>query len=75
MKLIELGNRRGWSVEERIGKGDWGFPGGSGRNLGSFPGSRRSPGEGNGTPLRYSCLGNLMDRRAWWATVHGLTKE
>ena len=31
----------------------------------------RSPGEGNDNPLQYSCLGNPMDRRAWWATVHG----
>ena len=36
----------------------------------SIPGSR-SPGEGNGNPLEYSCLGNSMDRRAWQATVHG----
>ena len=35
----------------------------------------RSPGEGNGYPLQYSCLGNPMDRGAWWATVHGVTKE
>ena len=35
----------------------------------------RFPGEGNGNPLQYSCLGNLMDRGAWWATVHGVTKE
>ena len=32
-------------------------------------------GEGNGNPLQYSCLGNLMDREAWWATVHGVTEE
>ena len=31
----------------------------------------RSPGEGNGNPLQYTCLGNLMDKEAWWATVHG----
>ena len=41
----------------------------------SIPGLGRSPGEGNGTPLQYSCLGNLMDRGAWWSTVHGVTKE
>ena len=35
----------------------------------------RSPGEGNGNPLQYSCLGNPMDRGAWWATVHGVTKD
>ena len=38
---------------------------------GLIPGSGRSPGEGNGNPLQYSCLGNPMDREAWWATVHG----
>ena len=35
----------------------------------------RSPGEGNGTPLQYSCLGNPMDRGAWWAAAHGVTKR
>ena len=40
------------------------------RDAGSIPGSGRSPGEGNGNPLQYSCLGNPMDRGAWWATVH-----
>ena len=35
-----------------------------------IPGSERSPGEGNGNPLQYSCLENSMDRGAWWATVH-----
>ena len=44
-------------------------------DLGSVPGSGRSPGEGNGDPLQYSCQGNLMDRGAWWATVHGVMKE
>ena len=42
---------------------------------GSIPGSGRSPGEGNDNPLPYSCLGNPMDRGAWWATVHGVTKS
>ena len=41
------------------------------RDEGLTPGSGRSPGEGNGNPLQYSCLGNPMDRRAWWATVQG----
>ena len=40
---------------------------------GSIPGSGRSPGEGNGNPLQYSCLENPMDRGAWQATVHGDT--
>ena len=63
-----------------------GFPDGSiVRNLpantgdtgdsGSIPGSRRSPGGSHGNPLQYSCLENLMDRGAWWATVHGVTKN
>ena len=42
---------------------------------GSIPGSGRSPGEGNGTPLQYSCLENPMDGGAWWATVHGVAKS
>ena len=60
-----------------------GFPGGSdGKESacnegdpGSIPGLGRSPGEGNGYPLQYSCLENSMDRGAWWATVHGVTKS
>ena len=40
------------------------------RDTGSVPGSGRSPGEGNGNPLQYSCLDNLMDRGAWRATGH-----
>ena len=39
-----------------------------------FPGSGRSPGEGNGSPLQYSCLEHLMDRGAWWATVRGVAR-
>ena len=42
---------------------------------GSIPGLGRSPGEGNGNPLQYSCLENPMDRGAWWATVHGVAKS
>ena len=41
----------------------------------SIPGSGKSPGEGNGTPLQYSCLKNSRERGAWWATVHGVTKS
>ena len=41
----------------------------------SVPGSGRSPGEGNGNPLQYSCLGNAMDGRIRQATVHGVTRE
>ena len=59
-----------------------GFPGGSvGKesafqaDVGSIPGLGRFPGEGNGNPLLYSCLGNPVDRGAWWATVRGATKS
>ena len=45
------------------------------RDTGSIPGWGRSPGGGNGNPLHYSYLGNPMDRRAWWATVHGVIKK
>ena len=44
-------------------------------DLGSIPESRRSPGVGNSNPLQYSCLENSMDRKAWWATVHGVAKS
>ena len=58
------------------------FPGGSvGKesacnvgDLGSIPGSERSPLEGNGNPLQYSCLAKFMDRGVWWATVHGVMR-
>ena len=44
-------------------------------DLSSIPGSGRSPGGGRGNPLQYSCLENPMDRGAWWATVHGVSKS
>ena len=50
----------------------------SARNAGTpgwIPGSEKSPAEGNGNPLQYSCLGNPMDRGSWWATVHGVAKS
>ena len=43
-------------------------------DLSSIPGLGRSPGEGNGNPLQYSCLENPMDRGAWWATFHGVSR-
>ena len=60
-----------------------GFPGGSdgkesacnAGDPGSIPGSGRFPGEGNSNPLLYSCLENPMERGAWQATVHGVTKS
>ena len=62
---------------------EWGFPGSSdGKefacnvgDLGSVPESGRSPGEGNGSPLQYSCLENSMDGGAWEAAVHGVAKS
>ena len=59
------------------------FPGGSdGKesacnvgDLGSIPGLGRSPGGGHGNPFQYSCLGNPMDRGAWWSAVHGIAKS
>ena len=61
----------------------WGFPGGSvvknppanAGDEGSIPAVRISPGEGNGTPFQYSCLGNSMDRGSWQAMVHGFVKS
>ena len=60
-----------------------GFPGGSDStesacntgDPGLIPGTGRSPGEGNGYPLQYSCLENSMDRKAQWATVHGVAES
>ena len=48
---------------------------GNTRDVGSIPGSGRSPRVGNGNPFQYSCLKNLMEREAWQARVHGLTKS
>ena len=70
-----------WCVCPAVGL--LGFPGGSevkasASNVGDpgwIPGSGRSPGEGNGNPLQYSCLENPMDRGAWQATVHGVAKS
>ena len=60
-----------------------GFPGSSDGKASAYnagdpgliPGSGRTPGEGNGNPLQYSCLENLMDGAAWWAAVHGVAKS
>ena len=45
------------------------------REAGSIPGSGRFPGGGNGNPLQYSSLENSVNREAWWATVHRITKS
>ena len=61
----------------------WGFPGASvvrnppsnaGDTSKCNPRVRKNPGEGNGKPLQYTCPGNHMDKGAWWATVHGVTR-
>ena len=67
----------------REGQAKAGFPGGSGAKAsawnvgdqGSIPGSGRSSGEGNGNPIQHPCLENSMDRRAWYAAVHGVAKS
>ena len=48
---------------------------GDARDTGLTPGSQRFPRAGNSKPIQYSCLGNPMDREAWWATVHGVAKS
>ena len=76
----------GWAVSISMLPLTWlvlRFPGGSdgkasaqnAGDQGSIPGLGRSPGEENGNPLQYSCLGNSMDGGAWWATVHGIAKS
>ena len=46
-----------------------------GEDLSSIPGLGRSSGDGNGNPLQYSCLENVMDKGAWWSTAHGVAKS
>ena len=75
--------RHDWSDLAAGADGNLGFPGGSDSkesawnagDLGLIPGSRRSPGRGNGNPLQYSCLEHSMDRGAWWALLHGVAKS
>ena len=89
-ELSEKGAYENLSFSMRLWRGKlimatiiMGFPGNSVvKNLpakageeGSVPGLERSPGERNGNSLQYSCLGNPMDRGAWWATVHRVTKD
>ena len=75
-----------WPTKPKIFIPRWskgGFPSGSvvnnlsasARDAGLIRGAGRPPGEGNGNPLQYSCLGNPMDRGAWWVVVHGVAKE
>ena len=57
------------------GSSDYKEPASNVGDLGSIPGLRRSPGGRHGNPLQYCCLENPMDRGAWWARVHGITKN
>ena len=69
MRSSELG--LSWKIyRSSVGKG----PACNAGDPGSISGSGRSPGEGNGNPRRYSCLENPMDKGAWRATVHGITR-
>ena len=61
--------------QEQIRKMDQASPPANAGDMGSIPGSGRSPGEGNGNPLQCSWLGNPMDRGAWQAAVHGVARE
>ena len=78
--MVHIGNFKGFRNSV---PGSLGFPGGSVVNnlpanagdTGSIHGFGRSPGEGNGNTLQYSCLGNPMDRGAWRAIVHDVAKE
>ena len=67
-------NHTNWTVDIPGGTVVKNLPANAG-GTGLIPGSGRSPGEGNGKPLQYSCLEKSMDRGAWWATVHGVSKS
>ena len=82
--FIKITTKSIWPVVKLLGDMVvWGFHGGSvgkesiwsAGDPGLIPGSWRSSGERNGNSLQYSCLRNPMDREAWWATVHGVTKS
>ena len=67
MALLLSNNKVSWASRGAVVKNLPAKAGGAG----SIPGSGRSPGEGNGNPVQYSCLGNPMDRGAWWASPGG----
>jgi len=70
-KMLEFGAEKGLLLGGLDGKASAYNLG----DLGLIPGSGRSPGEGNGNPLQYSCLENPMDTGAWQATVHGVEES
>ena len=68
LSYVILGFPRGTGGEASANAGD-------GRDAASIPGSGRSPGGGNGSPLQYSCLEKPMDSKAWWATIPKMAKS
>ena len=62
-------------IQDDLGGSEVKVPASNVGDPGSIPGLGRSPGEGNGSPLQYSCLENSKDRGAWWATVHVVVKS
>ena len=64
-----------WAPEGFLGRSVVNNPPANAGDTGSIPGSGRYPGGGNDNPLQYSCLGNPMDRGAWWATAHEVAKS
>ena len=82
-KMVQSLGKAGWRFLKWLSIELASFPGGSAGkesacnvgDLGSIPGSGRSPGEGNGSPFQYPCLEDSMDRGAWRATVHGVEKS
>ena len=73
--FIGVGNYIGWASQVALVVKNTLAKAGDIRDSGLIPGLGRSPGGGHGNPLQYSCLENSMDRRAWWATVNGVTKS
>ena len=72
--LIEIHKKVFWASQVALVVKNPSANAGDSRDASSIPGLGRSPGEGTGNPFRYSCLENPMDRDAWWATVHRVTK-
>ena len=70
VRVVSWGFPGGTSAKEHTCQGKWGTT-----DVGSVPGLGKSPAVGNGYPLQYSCLENLMDRGAWCATIHGVAKS
>jgi len=77
MKFFMAASLCNWfpRVASLVGQSVKNLPATQAEDLGSIPGSGRSPGEGNGYPLQYACLENPMDRGAWHSAVHGVAKS